>query len=457
MGHRIQYRNSVVGRFAISSCLCCCVVTIASLCHAQLSAKQPIVSDLASIRIEADSLKSEQLAIGERLVKEYPDSFNVLRIMGYVHSTHGNLQQMAECWERCRQISPNRPDIYDQLGRHAFSTEAFDDAIQHWEKTLTLDPKFSGVHRRMGEALIAAGKPAEAAKVLEQAVAIDERDFEAHYQLGESLFQLQQYEQAKAAYQRAVAISSQYSKAVYGLVKSSARLAQADDVAKYSKQFQSLEQAAIEADQDFRKNFDDLQKIRSDVAVTFVDSGRIYAADNRTDEALKLWLRAAVIDKQNEMSRNLAAKLYLTQKKPTEALHLLQELVAIDPENAMYHQQAGMLMATAKHFSGAEKHFRKLIELEPKRGEGYRLLAKLYLNTRRNRAMAVKLAAQALKIEPVADSYFVLGWAFAQNNQMEPAEKALRRAIELAPNNKTYQQLFESIFRNKKPTADEAS
>jgi tetratricopeptide (TPR) repeat protein len=86
-----------------------------------------------------------------------------------------------------------------------------------------------------------------------------------------------------------------------------------------------------------------------------------------------------------------------------------------------------------------------MVQLAPNVAAGYRALAKFYLNTKRQSARARELAMAAVKLEPVADSYFVLGWASASNNKLSEARAALSRAIKLDPDNKTYRQLYELV------------
>jgi tetratricopeptide (TPR) repeat protein len=86
-----------------------------------------------------------------------------------------------------------------------------------------------------------------------------------------------------------------------------------------------------------------------------------------------------------------------------------------------------------------------MLAVSPQNAAGYRSLAKFYLNTKREATRAAQLAAQAVKLEPVADSYFVLGWSLAVNGRREEAAAAAQKAIQLEPNNPTYRQLYEMV------------
>jgi tetratricopeptide (TPR) repeat protein len=87
-----------------------------------------------------------------------------------------------------------------------------------------------------------------------------------------------------------------------------------------------------------------------------------------------------------------------------------------------------------------------MVEIAPRNAAGHRALAKFYLNTNREAALAKKLADKAVKLDPVADSYFVLGWASAKNGKRQQALAALQKAIQLNPGNATYQQLYRTVL-----------
>jgi Flp pilus assembly protein TadD len=93
----------------------------------------------------------------------------------------------------------------------------------------------------------------------------------------------------------------------------------------------------------------------------------------------------------------------------------------------------------------AEQAFRKLIALGPRDSVGYRELARLYLKTRKDLREARQLAEKAVALEPVAANYFVLAWACDENGDTASARPAIKRAVELEPNDQQYQRLFRVI------------
>jgi protein O-GlcNAc transferase len=402
-------------------------------------------ADLAAIKAEADKLRSEQFAIGERLLKEFPEDFEALRIMGFVYSSHDDRENMVKCWRQCAEIQPNRADVQDQLGRYEFQSQSYETAIEHWQRALAIDPKFLGAHRQIGEALIHLGKPEDAKTSLKLAAEIEPKDSEAHFLLGEVHYQLRDLQQAKQNYVRATELKPTHKQAYYGLIKTCGQLGERDQVARYSQKFQQLQSATYAAHGEYRQQFDDLQKMREEAAVTCIDAGRLYAGKKQLTQAESLWKRACELDEDNPTTRNLLGTLYLGQRKAREAIEQFQELARLEPTDAGHHQQLGFLAARMGNLAAAERYFKQALAVAPKNAAGYRSLAKFYLNTKREAKQAQELAATAVELEPVADSYFVLGWAQAVNGRRDEAADALQKAVQMDPKNPTYRQLHEMV------------
>jgi tetratricopeptide (TPR) repeat protein len=432
----------------LSTASFCAVLAYSIAAVAQDGAKLDAAQlNLTEIEKEADKLRNEQYAIAEQLLKNFPNEFEALRIMGFVYSSQGEREKMAECWRKCIEIDPNRADVHDQLGRYELQQHAYESAIEHWQRALAIDAKFPGAHRQIGEAQLKSGKPEEAKKQLQSAVELDPGDSEAHFLLGEVHYQRRDLQHAKQSYVRAAELKPNHKLAYYGLIKTCGQLGERDQVATYSQKFQQLESATYAADQEYRQQFDDLEKMREEVAITCIDAGRLYASKNQSTQAEPLWKRAAELDKDNPTARNLLGALYLGQRKAREAVEQFQELARLEPKDPGHYQQLGFLEARLGNLAAAERYFKQVLAVAPKNAAGYRSLAKFYLNTKREAKRAQELASTAVKLEPVADSYFVLGWAQAVNGHRDEAAAALQKAVEMEPKNPTYRQLHEMVQR----------
>jgi tetratricopeptide (TPR) repeat protein len=270
-------------------------------------------------------------------------------------------------------------------------------------------------------------------------------DSDAYFLLGEVHYQLRDLQQAKQNYIRATELKPTHKQAYYGLVKTCGQLGERDDADRFAQKFKELNSAMYAADREYRRQFDELEKIREEVAVTCVDAGRLYAINERLSEAEPLWKRASELDEDNPTSRKLLGALYLKQKKAREALDQFKALAKLEPTDSDHFQQLGFLEARMGNMPEAERYFKQVLAVAPKNATGYRSLAKFYLNTKREAKQAEALAATAVMLDPVADSYFVLGWAQAVNGRRDEAADALQKAVQMDPKNPAYRQLHEMV------------
>lgn len=401
------------------------------------------------LKDQVDALKAEQIRIASQLNEGFPKDFDALRVMGYVHSSHGHLDEMFDCWQRCLALAPDRADVYIQLARYAQQAEKYDDAIDYWQQAKRIDPQTPFVLQNIGNALLNLGRTEDAAAVLQQEIENSPRASQTHFLLGEAFFQLRDFTKAKSSYQRAMELEPNHAKAIYGLVKVCARVGEREEAAAYSEEFQRLEAATAQSDQEYRRQYDDLRQMNRKLADTCTDAGRVYYRHKNPRQAERLWLRAAEVDSQNAACRVLLASLYTQERKVADALQQYHDLLRIEPENVERLQKIGFLQARVGNLAEAESAFRKMVEVAPRNATGHRALAKFYLNTDRQLAVAQKLADKAVQLDPVADSYFVLGWASAKNGKGQQASMALQEAIRLDPDNATYRKLYELVRRKK--------
>ena len=393
---------------------------------------------------QADQIRQEQYRLGELVLKDYPDNFHAIRLMGYVHSSQGNLVEMFKCWQRCADLEPDRADVLDQMAKHAMQAERYKEAIEYWKKALAIDPELPGAYQLIGECLLNYGRPADARRALELATKKEPDSAEAYHLLGEAWFQAQEFEKAKRAFEKTVALQKNHTNAYYGLIKTCARLGLSDEMAKHAKAFQQLEAAAYELDQQNRRDFDDLASMRQKLANTYFDAGRIYV-EQHPEQAEQFWRRATEIETAHVGSREALAALYIKQRNASKALEQYQALAQAVPTNPVYLRQLGLLYVGMRDFPKAEQSLQALIKLNPRDPMGYRTLAQVYLNTGQKTALALKLATRAMQLQPNAESHFILGLALARSGKREQAIRSLEKAVELAPQKASYQRLLKSL------------
>ena len=85
------------------------------------------------------------------------------------------------------------------------------------------------------------------------------------------------------------------------------------------------------------------------------------------------------------------------------------------------------------------------IRHRPEHFGGYQELSRLYLRAGQKLDRALALAQRAVALRPIADNYFILGWASDVNGKSEEAKTALTQAIQLDPKETKYRRAYERI------------
>jgi len=99
----------------------------------------------------------------------------------------------------------------------------------------------------------------------------------------------------------------------------------------------------------------------------------------------------------------------------------------------------------AGRFEAAESALRKVLHLAPDQARSYEGLAELFLQSGRWDDEAVRLAREAVRLNPAARNYVLLGRLCAMSGDFDAARLALDEALEREPDNGFYRQLREEL------------
>ena len=116
----------------------------------------------------------------------------------------------------------------------------------------------------------------------------------------------------------------------------------------------------------------------------------------------------------------------------------------LEPEDVSGHCLAGDLASQLGRDTLAESSFRKTIAIAPNKSMGYRELARLFIKTHRY-AEATSLAKQATERENLGANHFVLALACERSGDLAYALSAVKRAIQLNPDNLNFRRYHEYL------------
>ena len=121
------------------------------------------------------------------------------------------------------------------------------------------------------------------------------------------------------------------------------------------------------------------------------------------------------------------------------------DTVAVDPQNPDLVLQLEALNAYAGRFDTAETLLKRVIQLEPDKARGYAGLAEVYLQVQPGSTGRAIGAHEAVRLEPIALHYGLLGRCYAQVGDAAQARAALDEALQREPDNAMYRQLRSEL------------
>ncbi len=298
------------------------------------------------------------------------------------------------------------------------------DLDRFWTRTARCAPDAFEPYDAMGNARLRQGRPAEAIPFLEKAAEIAPSNSFPLYNLGVALQRLGRNREAERAYRKALDLEPNHAMAMLNL---GTLLEARGDLAG--------------AKQHYRR------AIRGDPThpAPFVNLGNLLQREGRYQEAEKLFrLALRVAPRLVEARFNLARLLTPTERK-NEAESLYLEIIEDHPDHAMAHNNLANIKKDRGQTEEAESLYQKALRADPDCGPAHYNLANLLLS-RGDPAGAADHYTRTLALQPdKLEALIGLAHARARLGQLALAEKAARKAADLAPEDRRVRKLLDAL------------
>jgi len=399
-------------------------------------------------QLKALRIKEQQLA--QQLLRDFPESENPLVLLGDFYQHRGQTNQALEVWQQVLKKNARRADVYDRMAKVAFATDDYETSTRLWRTALQMNPSLPNLHINLARSLMQLGQYREAQQLLEKEIHLSGDDATGSLLLGAVHLELRQYEDAERCYQKMLELDPNSPHACYGLYQVYSRLKNREKAAVYLKQFQQgKSQWRTTKKETVVRN---LSQADSEVnfyarclAQLCADARKLYMGKGDLQTTEWLLTQAIELDPNSVAHRDALMSFYADAGRVQEALDECRIIKRMDPNNISCQLNLGLLAARLGQFEQAEKALLTAIAMAPAQADGYRELAQLYLRAKTRQVEARDLAAQAVKLQPVAGHYFLLGWACDVTGDRARALEALQHALILDPQNQAYQQVLQRI------------
>jgi len=399
-------------------------------------------------QFKALRIKEQQLV--QRLLHDFPESENPLVLLGDFYQNRGQTDLALKVWQQALNKNARRADVCNRIADVAFATDDYETSTRLWRMALQINPSLPNIHNNLARSLMQLGQYQEAQQLLEKEIHLNGDNAPNSLLLGAIHLELGQYEDAERFYQKTLELDPNSFHAYYGLYQVYSRLKDREKAAAYLKQFQQGKSQWRD-----NKNMTVVRNLsQPDSEVNFyarclarlcADARKLYQAKGDRQTTEWMLMQAIELDPNSVVHRYELMSFHADAGRVQEALDECRIIKRLDPNNISCQLNLGLLAARLGQFEEAEKALRTAIAMAPTQAAGYRELAQLYLRAKTKQLEARDLAAQAVKLEPAAPHFFLLGWACDVTGDRARAIEALQHALDLDPNNQAYQQVLQRI------------
>jgi len=379
----------------------------------------------------------------------------------------GDLRRAEFIYQQILQQNSGNADAWHLLGVIALQEKRHDQAIDCIRKAIHLHPAAALMHANLGVAYKALKRNSEAEACYRQALILQPDYAEAQFNLGRLLQEQGKQDEAAAAYRNAVRIKPDYAEAYNSLGQTLREQGQFTEAMSMLQIALKLRPAFPEAHINFGNILRDLKKpaqaaasyqealrLKPDLAEAHNNLGCLYQEEKRLDDAVACF-RQALLHKADfaDARRNLGIVLpelgmvYLDRDQLDEAKACFEEALQIDPTPAMVHNNLGTILDRQGKLTEAKARFETAIRLQPSLAIAYSNLGRILLSegaTERARESFEKAAQHDLQM---FSAHYNLGLLFSKDeNKLDQAEAAFRRAVEIEPDNATGHEALAALL-----------
>jgi tetratricopeptide (TPR) repeat protein len=359
-----------------------------------------------SVRRQADTERAFEAALGID-----PQNIAANRAMALLSLVTGRIDQAEKYLKQVADYSKT-PSAQFALADFYVATNRTKDAIALLTPMAADARRIAGAKNRLANAVAASGDRAGAYRLLDEILKEDPRDAQAQLQKGQLLLEDGKSDQALASMQAAVAAEPTSVPAQFALGRV---YATRGDLPGAEKAYQEV------------------VKLNPRVAAAQVELSRLQLASARHQDSLAS-AEAAVESQPRSLEVRLAlVRSLIVAKDFARAEREIQAMLGAFPRDARVHAQSGVLAGARNQTGAARAAFDHALTLDSGSIDALTGLIALDIRSRDSAAVKKRIEEQLLVGTPGPDRLLLAARSYASINDLENAERVLRRTIETAP------------------------
>jgi len=151
------------------------------------------------------------------VVRQAPGNYKAQLAIGQIHLDAGRLDEAQRALEMARDLNPQSPEVWNNLGGVQAARGNYAVALEHYERALSFKATLPYVLNNAAQAYAKTGDRANAEKLFRRALELDSQDADAANQLGLLLAQQNRTGEARQLFQQAIAMRRDHAGAINNL------------------------------------------------------------------------------------------------------------------------------------------------------------------------------------------------------------------------------------------------
>jgi tetratricopeptide (TPR) repeat protein len=291
--------------------------------------------------------------------------------------------------ERVIKLDPNIAVAQNQLGMLALRSGQDAEAELRFKKALALDPKFAEAQSNLGVLYSREGKNSEAAPLFQQAIKNDPKYSKAYVNFGLLMAQQGAFSEAEQQFRNAIAVNSNYADAYAALGMLQAKTGRGAEAVNNFQMAVTLEPASAQShlnlgialvDQFDRaggfKEFSEAARLDPQLAAAHYNLGRFFFETGKYEDAGRELETAVHLQPDNAGALYFLALTAKQENQPERSTELLQRVVTLQPDNADAQYLLGQNLEHAGDNAAAVRHWKAAVEADPNHSQSLYNLAK---------------------------------------------------------------------------------
>ena len=399
--------------------------------------------------------------------------------LGLAYTGLEKFEDAVSAYQRAIAVVPDWAHPHAALASAYANMHRYTEALDAYKVAVGLDPNDEMIHHQLGNVYSKRGERPAAMQHQQSAIAIAPEFAAAHYQLGLLYAQEKRWTDAIASYQTAYAHDETLVEALYNLAqafrRAGNRSAAREQMALFERRKATLMplqelRGALQREQGTAKR----AQILTNIARLYLKNGfyekavweyqkalgmdpELVAAHNglgiaytmlgKHSEAVTAQRKALELQPNFTKAHAGLGLTYFSQNELESALEHYRYAVALDPQFLEAHLKIGTILLKQKRYAEAIDTYKASATLVPDNAEIYHNLGICYARqAEADLEAARRYAQEAVRLDPnVASYYNTLALIDFRRGDYSQAEKAIRRALELEPENRNYQQGLKQI------------